>query len=543
MRIPHIILFFIFLFITTPVLSQLHKDTKTLKVGIYDNPPKIFINKNNEPDGIFIDVLKSVAEREHFELEFIHDKWSRLIKMLERDEIDVLPDMIYSLERDSLFNLSVPLLSTSLQIFTTKQTPINDIYDLRRKRIGVINSSRQKEVIVERNKTEHINCEILSYGDFYELSNAIHSNEIDVIVAYRFFYFSELCDPSIQPTGVVLDLSEIHYGLSKNLDSEIRIKINKGIIALKNDIDSEFYQSLNQWYTKSKTNIPVIVIWGVGVILVCLLIVLIFVVVLRQQVNQKTQTLKARNKELMITKERAEESDKLKTVFLQNVSHEIRTPLNGILGFIELLKNSHVKDSGKRYLNIISINGERLLNTINDILEISAIETNQKKLRLKAINLNDILKNHVNIYSEQAKQKGIQLQYRNSLTTAQTIVNTDENVLGSILSHLLNNAIKFTDKGEIELGCSIQQNNVIVYLKDTGIGIPEERTHAIFDRFVSANLNLSRNNEGLGLGLSIAKAYVNMLKGRIWVESEYKLGSTFYFTFPTNSISVKEVDS
>jgi len=536
MKLTQILLFFAFLLLSNCVLSQHNQEEKTIKVGIYDNPPKIFMNKNNEADGVFIDVLRNVAEKENLKLEFVHDNWSLLIKMLEKGELDILPDMTYSPERDSLFNLTVPLLSTWLEIFTTKQAPIHDAYDLRGKRIGVINSSRQKEVIIERTETDNIDCEILSYGDFYQLANAIHEEEIDVIAAYRFFYFSELCDPSIRPTGVILDLSELHYGMSKNLDPETRIKINQGIITLKKDVDSEFYQSLNKWYTKSKTNIPEVVKWGVGIILACLVIISIFVFVLRQQVDQKTKILKIRNNELTIAKEKAEESDQLKTVFLQNVSHEIRTPLNGILGFIDILKDSHVKDSGKRYLSIISLNGERLLNTINDILEISSIETKQKKLHFTSVNLNDLLKYHADIYSEQAKNKRIELKYQNNLNDTESLIRTDENILRSILSHLLNNAIKFTEKGEIKLTCKIEHQNAIVSIKDTGIGIPDNRTHAIFDRFVSADLNLSRNNEGLGLGLSIAKANVKMLNGSIWVESEYNQGSTFYFSIPTDSV-------
>jgi len=535
MKLTHLVLFLVVLFIANHASSQYNHEMKTIKVGIYDNPPKIFMNKNNEADGVFIDVLRNVAEKENLKLEFVHDKWSLLIKMLEKGELDILPDMTYSPERDSLFNLTVPLLSTWLEIFTTKQAPIHDAYDLRGKRIGVINSSRQKEVIIERTETDNIDCEILSYGDFYQLANAIHKEEIDVIAAYRFFYFSELCDPSIRPTGVILDLSELHYGMSKNLDPETRIKINQGIITLKKEVDSEFYQSLNKWYTKSKTNIPKVVKWGVGIILACLVIISIFVFVLRQQVDQKTKILKIRNNELTIAKEKAEESDQLKTVFLQNVSHEIRTPLNGILGFIDILKESHVKDSGKRYLSIISLNGERLLNTINDILEISSIETNQKKLHFSSVNLNDILKYHVDIYSEQAKQKGIQLRCNNSLSSELTPIKTDEKIVSSILSHLLNNAIKFTDNGKIEFGFNVNKNSVTVYVKDTGVGIPDDRKKAIFDRFVSADLKLSRSNEGLGIGLSIVKAYIDMLKGSIWVESEYNQGSTFYFSIPIHT--------
>jgi len=536
MKLTQILLFFAFLLLSNCALSQHNQEEKTIKVGIYDNPPKIFMNKNDEADGVFIDVLREVAERENLKLEFIHDNWSLLIKMLEKGELDILPDMIYSPERDSLFNLSVPLLSTWLEVFTTKQTPIHDSYDLRGKRIGVINGSRQKEVVVERIKADNIKCEVLSYGNFYQLANAIQEDEIDVIVAYRFFYFSDLCAPSIQPTGVVLDLSEIHYGMSKILNPESRIKINQGIIDLKNNPDSEFYQSLTKWYTKSKTNIPTTIIWGLGIILVCLVVISIFVFILRQQVDQKTRILKIRNNELIIAKEKAEESDQLKTVFLQNVSHEIRTPLNGILGFIDILKESHVKESGKKYLSIISLNGERLLNTINDILEISSIETKQRKLNFTSVNLNDLLKYHVDIYCEQAKLKEIQVQYKNDANSTESIIRTDENIVSSILSHLLNNAIKFTEKGEIKLTCKIEHQNAIVSIKDTGIGIPDNRTHAIFDRFVSADLNLSRNNEGLGLGLSIAKANVKMLNGSIWVESEYNQGSTFYFSIPTNSV-------
>ncbi len=237
---------------------------------------------------------------------------------------------------------------------------------------------------------------------------------------------------------------------------------------------------------------------------------------------------------LIDAKEKAEESARLKSAFLANMSHEIRTPMNGILGFLDLLKESNLTEENKlAYISIVTKSGNRLLDTINDIIEISKIETGEMQVNISSVNIPELLAYHHGFFRQQTEQKGLIFNLSNKLPKELVSCMTDRIKLESIITNLLKNAIKFTVKGTIDLGCYLDGNNIVFSVKDTGIGIPADRVDVIFDRFVQADLSNSRPHEGSGLGLSIVKAYLKMLNGKIWVESEPGKGSLFCFSIPS----------
>lgn len=234
--------------------------------------------------------------------------------------------------------------------------------------------------------------------------------------------------------------------------------------------------------------------------------------------------------ELIDAKEQAQESDRLKSAFLANMSHEIRTPMNGILGFMELMNDPHLpKEKYQLYFNLVKKSSNRLTSTISDIIEISKIESGQITVQKSTFNLNDILLFWGQQFKTKAKDKN--LDFRLSVNADNQLdIHTDEYKLNVILSSLVNNAIKFTPQGFIETGYFLNDKQLVIYVKDSGMGISAERQEAVFERFVQADLALTRPYEGSGLGLSIAKAYTEMLGGKIWIESEKGQGSAFFFT-------------
>ncbi|RLD51689.1 MAG: hybrid sensor histidine kinase/response regulator [Bacteroidetes bacterium] len=249
---------------------------------------------------------------------------------------------------------------------------------------------------------------------------------------------------------------------------------------------------------------------------------------------------KEAEKELIRAKEQAEESDRLKTAFLHNISHEIRSPMNGILGFTNLLLEPGITgEQQHEYISIVKNSGDRMLNTINDLMDISLIESGQMKVVITDVNVNMQIEYLYSFLKPETEKKGIQFSITNLLPSRESIIRTDPEKMYAILLNLIKNAIKFTDDGSIELGCIRQTESGHVelkfYVKDTGIGIPENWHEIIFNRFVQADLSLSKKHEGSGLGLSISKAYAEMLGGKIWVESKENEGSVFYFTIPCNT--------
>jgi PAS domain S-box-containing protein len=246
--------------------------------------------------------------------------------------------------------------------------------------------------------------------------------------------------------------------------------------------------------------------------------------------------LKIINDELKAAKEKAEESDKLKSAFLANMSHEIRTPMNAILGFSTLIRNRVLTDEKRKtYLELINSNCRQLLRIISDIIDISKIEAGQVSIFNKNFSLNKTLHDMYLSFNNQleAMQKPIQLVIKTGLSNDESSVYTDKVRLEQILANLLSNAIKFTEQGTIEFGYFIdRRSDIVFFVKDTGIGMTQKEQMVIFDRFRQVSSSYNKIYGGTGLGLSISKGLTEKLGGSIWVESEVDVGSTFYFNVP-----------
>lgn len=238
-------------------------------------------------------------------------------------------------------------------------------------------------------------------------------------------------------------------------------------------------------------------------------------------------------KDLIAAKEKSQESDRLKSAFLANMSHEIRTPMNGILGFSELLKEPDLTDTEKvKYIQIISRNAQKLLTIINDIVDISKIEAGLEALHPEEFDLNNLLEELIAFFQPQVEQKQIALSRTSCEHLANQWIIGDKTKLWQVLVNLIGNAIKFTSAGCVEVACSLNNQHLVLKVRDTGIGIDPQLHEVIFDRFRQAETSTTRNFGGTGLGLSITKSYVDMMGGAISVESTPGRGSTFTVHIP-----------
>jgi signal transduction histidine kinase/tetratricopeptide (TPR) repeat protein/ActR/RegA family two-component response regulator len=272
--------------------------------------------------------------------------------------------------------------------------------------------------------------------------------------------------------------------------------------------------------------------------------ILIVMLILRKQIKQKKaayKTLNEQNKqilkgreELLIAKEKAEESDKLKSTFLSNMSHELRTPLNGILGFTDILRMEIPQEEFRNMAEIIHSSGNRLLDTLNSIIDLSIIESNKMEVEIQEIHLNEFISERISLFSAAATKKNIGLDFE--VDHENTVISTDRKVLNSLLNNLIDNAIKYTEKGKVNVLASIFNKDGGHWLKlrviDTGIGIEEKKIKNIFEKFRQGSEGHGRQFEGAGLGLTICKKYVEILNGEIMIESKFNEGSVFTVHIP-----------
>ena len=250
-----------------------------------------------------------------------------------------------------------------------------------------------------------------------------------------------------------------------------------------------------------------------------------------QDITERKKIMTALNEAKM----KAESSDNLKTAFLNNISHEVRTPLNGILGFGELLaSNDSTNEERAEYFGFLKSNCNRLVSTIHDYIDISLIVSGSEKETKSSFIINKLIEELLLKFQPRCIDKGLTFSLDCPIWIFTEFIYTDPDLLLKIMTHLLDNAIKFTHHGEISLGCIKKEDNIEFFVKDTGIGIDEDKKDQIFDSFTQADSSYTRGHEGNGLGLSIAKGLTLLLDGKIYVESVKNLGSTFFVSIPLN---------
>jgi signal transduction histidine kinase len=272
---------------------------------------------------------------------------------------------------------------------------------------------------------------------------------------------------------------------------------------------------------------------------------------LEELVKLRTQELEETNKQLVIARDKAEESDRLKTAFLSNMSHEIRTPMNAIIGFSYLMKDPKINsETLNQYIDIIQSKGLLLLNLINDILDISKVEAGEIEIKKETCSLNHLMKELYSTFSlilENSKNLNIELKSQKPDKNEDVFISTDTFRLKQVLSNLIDNAIKFTNNGFVEFGYKIidepEEKRIYFYVADSGIGISLEHTGMIFTRFRQIQESHTREFGGTGLGLSISKKLVELLGGKLEVNSTLNQGSTFYFSLPYYTIETKNENS
>jgi len=247
--------------------------------------------------------------------------------------------------------------------------------------------------------------------------------------------------------------------------------------------------------------------------------------------------------ELRKAKEKAENSSKMKSSFLANMSHEVRTPLNGIIGFSSMLDNDNLSsEKRKLYIDYIHKGAHQLMTIINDIIDFSKIDAGLLEIKKQPVNVVELINDQIVYFRNEIEKQNKEIVIRKRIIDIDKnlIINADEIRLRQVLSNLLSNAIKFTYRGYIEVGLLIKNSNLLFYVKDTGIGIEKDKLDIVFERFKQLHNSYSREYKGSGLGLAICKALVNLMGGKIWVESEKDVGSVFYFTIPLELVkSVK----
>ncbi len=524
-------------------------ESRTVKVGVYENAPKVFTSDSGYPSGIFIDIIEYIARQEGWTLRYVKGTWTEGLDRLAKGEIDLMPDVAYTAEREKIYSFhKVPVLSSWFQVYARKGSGIQSVLDLNGKRIAVLEGSVQQSAISELAEGFGLNISLVAAPDFMTVFEAVSKGDADAAISNNFFGQMNARKYNLEDTAVVFNPSSLFFAAPKNTDLKLLILIDMYLRELKKDPQSIYYHSLNRWTSeKVSFQLPAWLKILSLVLGASLLISLAGSAILKRQVNAQTRELRQinhemerrieeRTAELAAAMEKARAADQIKSAFLATMSHELRTPLNSIIGFTGILLQGlagPLNPEQHKQMTMVQNSARHLLSLINDVLDISKIEAGQLSLSYAPFDLKASIEKVVKLVSPLAKQKGLDL--REEIADGIGMITSDQRRLEQVILNLLNNAVKFTEHGHVRIACRAENGNCVLSVSDTGIGIQQEDISGLFKPFHQIDTGLARKHEGTGLGLSICKKLMDMMGGSIHVESQLGQGSTFTVRFPTQA--------
>jgi len=513
-------------------------------------PPYNYINDDGELVGFNIDITNAIIELYKSDIKISGDSWGNINKALESGEIHAIGGTHYPGGSDNNFIFTRSAINTS-HCFIYNTNHLNDLsLELFRSIKKPIVAVWQNIVLNHYILSINPSTQFIYLNNYEDLVNSLDREDVTCIFAQRvgsMYYADKLGKDYVAPLDHRILERNMGFKVSKE-HPELAELINNGLEVILANGEyqriydkwiNEYNKDVNDWHKYLKYIL--IIIFLIISVFLFLIIINRF---LQRKVRHKTKDLQRQlelNSQMVLELEKqkikAEESDKMKSAFLANMSHEIRTPMNGILGFASLLKSAdYSSDAQEKFIRIIQKSGNRMLETINNIIDVSKLDSGSEKEKITEVNIESIMNELVNFFGPEASSKGLNLTLNKKSSAFVQSFFTDEYKLNSILTNLIKNAIKFTPAGSVEVSYTVTDEICEFWVRDTGIGIPLDKQKSIFDHFVQADSSYSSGFEGSGLGLSISKGYVKLLHGKISIDSDLNKGTTFYVQIP-NKVS------
>ncbi len=549
-------------------------DSLTVRVGIYENRPKIFTDDQGNPSGFWADIVAYIASQEDWTVEYVHGTWAECLARLENNEIDMMPDVAYTEERAKKFGFSQEVVYSSWSlVYTRRGTDVQSILDLGGKSVAVMKDSVNYEGpqgIKKLAEAFDLDCNFVEADSYIKVFELVRDGEADVGVTSKDFGYQHEEVFGLVRTGILFAPSPLHFAFSEvsNLMPHLAERVDYHVREIKKDTGSVYYQALATWFGEMPVEKPVVPSWliwalvGTGVLALLLtggtLLLRHQVRVrtrelreeiaerrkaierlvqyrqhLEEMVERRTAELAQKNLELQQANIRLQEVDRLKSVFLASMSHELRTPLNSVIGFSSIMLQGlagELNEEQRKQLTIIKRSAYHLLNLINDVLDISKIEAGKVELSPEDIKLDELVKEVAEAFLPQAKEKNLELITE---VPQGIVLHHDKRRVKQVLMNLVSNAIKFTYKGSVKIAAKVAGDGYVeMSVSDTGIGIKEEDMYKLFEPFQQIDTSLTKKHEGTGLGLYLSRKLADLLRGKISAESQYGQGSQFMFTLP-----------
>lgn len=504
----------------------------TVRVGVLeDNYPYSYKDDKGNMDGFAYDLVTELSQVMGLKVERVVGKTAVINAAFKTGYVDLLQSFARSNKRDSLTSFSVPYMTMTGQVFVRKGGSTIQLFsDLKGLKVMVHKGSLGEEILIGAGMEQSI-----QYVESVEASlRKLENGEGDATLASRLTGLSmvdHLGLKRIKALDIPVEGYKVEYCIAVHKDDEHLLElVNEGLALLVST--GRFDALYQEWFGFIE---PIGYTTEQLLLAIALGLMLAFGVAVWS--GQRQRTLKNRIAQqadkLSIAKDKAEESDRLKTAFLHNISHEIRTPMNAIIGFSETLNLPDLTAKERAlYSGIVVQNSHRLLTIVTDIIKMSTIEAGQLEINPGPVDINRLLNDMYELYQPMALKKGLNLEMPSYSNTTNAVLISDVSMLADIFSKLVSNALKFTEKGSVSFGCRLEQDRVVCFVEDTGIGIDPNQFQEIVKPFrQSATVN-NQLNEGAGLGLAITKGLVKRLGGQLSLTSKLGKGSRFDICLP-----------
>jgi len=538
---------------------------QNVRVGIYQNSPKVALSESGHPEGIFIDLIEAIAAEEGWTIDYVPGTWAQGLDRLKAGEIDLMPDVALTQARRQIYTFHhESVLSDWFQVYARHGSGIRSILDLNGKRVSVLERSIQQEAFSKQLIGFDLKVNLVTFPDYSAAFTAAARGDVDAVIANRFYGAAHIRAFQLEDTAIIFNPTQLYFAAPRPGNYLLLSAIDRHLERLKKDPTSLYYRSLQRWTSEKMDFIIPTWVKGIGIAIAGILFLsFLWSFSLRRQVRARTGELNVRNQEiaylykelqkhagtlekrviertealeklnleLLRSRDAAESADRLKSAFLATMSHELRTPLNSIIGFTGILLMGLVGELNQeqeKQLIMVQDSARHLLELINDVLDISKIEAGQFELASDPFDMKTIIEKSLEKIVPLAEKKGLALTAVIAPSVGQVV--GDRRRVEQIIINLLGNAVKFTDHGEVRIESQVEDGWLVTKVVDTGIGIRTEDIDNLFKPFRQIDTGLSRQYEGTGLGLSICKKLVDAMGGRIYVESQWGKGSIFAFT-------------
>lgn len=519
----------------------IHAAEEIIRVGVHNFPPLVFMNENEEPDGLFVDILEYIADKEEWGLEYISDSWNGSIERLLNNEIDLLPGIAFCSERDISMDFTQEFLFSDLhQVFVKPGSNIHTLSDLEGKTVSVLEGSIYSEELNNILTQFGISAKFLEVEEYTDISNSIQNGLSDAGIITHIYGTILENSFEVESSDIIFNPGKIRFAVRQNKNQHLLQTLDEYIRKIKYDKKSVYYTSYDKWmhFSQGTKEIPKFIMNVIYGVVLLSLIFFMFTILLRYQVRLKTQDLRENELKLLkseqklrLEKEEVEKANRVKANFLTNVSHELRTPLNGAIGMIELLRGLEQTDENSYYLDLAAQSVDRLFSIVKDLLDFVQINSGKLGLIVESFDFDKMIGYAIGLFKIQLKKKDLSIVSLNQGNNK--IFVGDRTRIAQIIISLLSNAVKFSKKGTISISYSIDPD-LKISISDEGIGIAEEDIDDIFNTLEQLEDPYTKQYDGLGLGLAIVKNLISLMEGELTVKSELGSGAIFNFTIPAS---------